>query len=343
MSNSVQTNSTLSANPSRLSIFGSRWIPFLILLFVLQLAATAVAYWPSRGSTATDEPLLPNLALDQIQKVTITDRNDKQVDFVRKGSEWVLPDADDYPVKTEKVTSLLEKVAGLKRDRLVGTQSTTLTQLNVADAKFTRRIELTMADGSQTTLYVGDGPRFRTSHVRLGGENNAYLSLDFSTDAAATRLADWIDVSFFHIAEADVQKMTLHNSNGIFDFYRDDQNQWQMSNLEEGEEFNSNNLTSMLTTLSSLSMAEPLGKEEKPAYGLDKPEITVQLTYKDETGNNKDAELLVGALDSTQNYYTAFSSESPYYVYIPKYSMERFASRTREDFLQQPPTPTPAP
>ena len=340
-SNSVQTESALSWNSKRIALFGSPWIAVLAVLLLVQLGATALIYWPRNQAATAGEPLLTGYAADQVQGLTITDANGRTLHTIRKDDGWVLPDADEYPVKKEKVSGLLDKIGGLKRDRLVGTRSATLTQLKVADADFARRIELDMADGSHPTIYVGDGPRFRTSHVRLGGENKAYLSLDFPTSATATRMADWIDVSYFHVAEANVKKMTLENSNGVFNFYRDDQDAWQMEDLAEGEKFDSNNLVSLLTTLSSLNMVEPLGKEEKPEYGLDKPAAVVRLEYTDDAGKSKNAELRIGALDSTRNDYVASSSESPYFVHVAKYSVDRFVQRTRQEFLQQPPTPTP--
>jgi len=341
MSNSTTT--TLLGNGGRVSLFGSRWVSLLALLLLAQLALILAVYWPRNADTTAGEPLLAAFDPAQVQGLTITDGNEKTIHAVRQNGGWVLPDAGDYPVKEEKVTGLLEKFGGLTRNRLVATQSATLTQLAVADDSFARRVVLEMADGSQQTLYVGDGPRYRTSHVRLGGENNAYLSLDFAADETATRMTDWIDTSYLSIPEASVQKMILENGNGVVDFYRDEQAQWQMGGLAEGEVFNSNNLTSMLTTLSSLNMAEPLGKEAKPGYGLDNPTARVQLEYKDDAGDLKTAELLVGALDPSSSYYAAHSTESPYYVYIAKYSLDRFVERTRADFLQQPPTPTPVP
>lgn len=343
MSNTTQTNSSLAWPAGRFGLFGSRWIPLLVLLLLLQLALTALVYWPRASSTSAGEPLLAGFDPAQVQAVTISDGNERSLRVARQAGGWVLPDAGDFPVKGEKVTGLLDKIAALQRDRLVGSQETTLTQLNVSDASFTRRIAMEMADGATHTLYVGDGPRFRTGHVRLGGENSAYLSLDFSPDESAIRMGDWIDVSFVRIAEASVQKMTLENSNGLFDFYRDEAGQWQMAGLAEGESFNPNNLVSLLTTLSSLNMTEPLGKEEKAEYGLDNPTARVSVEYTDDSGAAKSAEIRIGALDESQSYYVVSSSESPYLVHISKFSLERFVERTREEFLQQPPTPTPAP
>lgn len=343
MSNTPQMNSSYAWQAGRFGLFGSRWIPLLALLLLAQLALTALVYWPRSNATSAGEPLLAGFDPAQVQAVTITDGNESSLRVARQGEGWVLPAADDFPVKGEKVTGLLDKIAALQRERLVGSQATTLAQLNVSDDSFTRRIAVEMADGATQTLYVGDGPRFRTSHVRLGGENSAYLSLDFSPDDSAIRMGDWIDVSFVSIAEASIQKMTLENANGVFDFYRDAAGQWQMAGLAEGESFNPNNLISLLTTLSALNMAEPLGKEKKAEYGLEAPTVRVAVEYTDATGAAQSAEIRIGALDDSQSYYVVSSSESPYLVHISKFSLDRFIERTRDEFLQQPPTPTPAP
>lgn len=326
------------------SPFGSRWVLVLSALLLLQVAATAFVYWyTSRAGETGGGPLLAGLEPGQVQSVVISEGAGRSLAMARQGSGWVLSTAGDYPVKAEKVDSLLEKIAALQRDRLVGTQSTTLAELSVADEQFTRRIELGLADGSSHTLFVGAGPNFRTSHVRLAGEDRAYLSLSFPADDSAVRMGDWIDVGYVRVAEANIQRFLLENGNGRFEFFRDEQGQWQMGELAEGELFNSNNLISLLTSLSSLNMAEPLGRESKPEYGLDNPAVRVSFEYTDPQGNPKTAELRIGGLDASGVYYVVSYSESPYIVHISKFTLDRFVERAREEFLQQPPTPTPAP
>ncbi len=53
--------------------------------------------------------------------------------------------------------------------------------------------------------------------------------------------------------------------------------------------------------------------------------------------------LRVGAKDDEDNSYVVSSSESPYYVRVSNYTVKDFVERTRDDFLEQPPTPTPEP
>lgn len=325
------------------ALFGSRWVLILAGLLALQLAVTAFVYWYDGDSNAGGGPLLAGFDAAQVQSLTIIDGNGSSLRVGRSGGGWVLPEAGDYPVRAEKVDGLLEQLAGLQRDRLVGTQSTTLVQLNVGDESFTRRLELTLADGSERTLYIGSGPNFRSSHVRLGDENQAFLILNFPADETAVRLQNWIDTAYVRLAEADIRALTLENGNGQFAFYRDENDQWQMRDLAEGEVFNDNNLISLVTSLTGLNLVEPLGTEARPEYGLDDPTARVAFVYTDAQGNEQTAELRIGALDPTEAYYVLSYSESPYLVHISKFSVERFVERSRDEFLVQPPTPTPAP
>jgi hypothetical protein len=69
---------------------------------------------------------------------------------------------------------------------------------------------------------------------------------------------------------------------------------------------------------------------------MDEPNAMVTL----ETGD-KTITLRVGAKEPDANRYTVISSESPYYVQVYEYSVKDLVEKTRDDFLQLPPTPTP--
>ena len=107
--------------------------------------------------------------------------------------------------------------------------------------------------------------------------------------------------------------------------------------------FNPNNLTTLLTRLSSLAMIRPLGKADKPEYGLGQPTAVVTVKANDDSGGTKTTVLRVGAKDDESNTYVVISSESPYYVRVAGFSVEDFVTRTRQDFLQAQPTPMATP
>jgi hypothetical protein len=68
---------------------------------------------------------------------------------------------------------------------------------------------------------------------------------------------------------------------------------------------------------------------------MDEPNAVVMVERGDKT-----ITLRVGAKEPDANRYTVISSESPYYVGVYEYSVKDFVEKTRDDFLQLPPTPT---
>jgi len=62
---------------------------------------------------------------------------------------------------------------------------------------------------------------------------------------------------------------------------------------------------------------------------------------RDDEGKVESLTLRVGAQSGEDNSYVVISSESPYYARAAGYSVEDYLEKTREDFLEPPPTPTP--
>ena len=129
--------------------------------------------------------------------------------------------------------------------------------------------------------------------------------------------------------------MTLENASGTLDFINIgvEEAEWLMDGLGADEQFNANNLVSMLTRLTGLQMNRPLGKTELPEYGLDEPAAVVTLKYQDDADEIQTLVLRVGALTESGSYYYVHASNSEYYVEIAKSSMQDFVERSREVFL----------
>jgi hypothetical protein len=311
----------------------------LIGLLIAQLVLAAALLWPRPATSSGGEPLL-GLKTSDITGLTITDDQGKTVKLAKQGDQWVAADAGAYPADASKVTPVLDKLAAIKTGRLVAQTAQSLSQLQVADDKFVRKVELQGPKGSQT-LYLGSSAGGSTTHVRLAGQNNVYLAGNLGTWEVESDITAWIDPVYVKLTPADVQGLTIQNGNGEFVFTKDSQGQWTMEGLGQSEAFNPNNVTSTLEQLSSLRMARPLGKTEDPSYGLAQPLAVVTLLVKsgDQT---KPVTLTVGSQDSADKSYVVKSSDSEYYVRVPEYTLTALLERKREAFLQQTPTPAPA-
>ena len=314
----------------------------LAVVLAVQIVLVAVVFWPKPASVAGGESLLAGLEAEQVTQLTISDATGKQIQLAKEAGDWVLPEADDYPCQEKKVPQFLEKIVALKTNRLVTQTPASHKRLKVADDDFERLIELELADGTTQRLYLGSSPRYGTTHVRAEGQNEVYLA-SLSASEAGVNASNWVDTLYFSVPQDQIVALTLENENGRFEFEKDEAGTWTMKDLAADETFNENNVKSLATRVSSLRMLRPLGKTELDEYGLQEPSAVVTVETRDEEGNTKSYTIRVGAKDDKDNTYVVSSSESPYYVRVSNYTVKNFVERTRDDFLEQPPTPTPTP
>jgi len=213
----------------------------------------------------------------------------------------------------------------------------------VADDDFVRRLDFTLADSSSRTLFIGSTGAGGAAHVRAGGQAEVYQARDLYSYDAAANVVNWIDPVYFTVAQDKVVSLTLQNSSGAFEFEKDSGGNWTMKGLKSGEEFNADNLTTLVGRLASLQMTKPLGKQAKPEYGLEQPGAVITVTVKDDAGASQTSTLRIGAKDAADNSYVVSSSGSSYIVRVAGFNVEDFVTRIRQDFLKQAtPTPTPA-
>lgn len=306
----------------------------LLGVLALQVILGVVVFWPRQVASGTGEPLFADITAEDIVALTIVDNTGAQVALRQAGDGWVFPDADNYPALEESITPVLEKIAGLSGDTVVARTEASHMQLEVSNDAFQRRIDFETADGTEYTVYLGTAPRYTATHFRVAGQSETYLTTDLSSWEFGTSASVWADTAYVSIDQATVTQATLENANGTFVFVKDGDN-WALADLGEDEEANVANTNSLVRNAASVNLQRPLGTEPEPAYGLDDPAAVVTLTTEDGTEHV----LTVGAKDEGDNTYVVKSSDSDYYVRVPSYSVSAMAERTREEFIQAPPTP----
>lgn len=307
-------------------------------ILVVQIILSVLVFWPKSAATGVSEPLFPNLKADDIVALNITDAEGKSIGLKKVSGNWILPEADDYPAKADKITPLLDKIVGLTTGRLVTRTEASHKRLRVSPNDFVRRIEFETADGTKRILYLGSSPSYGATHFRVEGQSETYLTNALSTWETNATATAWVDSLYLNVPQDKIAKMTLENSNGKLTFTKNDQGKWTMAELAAGETLDEAKVTSLIQRAASINMIKPLGKKDQAAYGMDKPQAVVTF----ETGD-KTITLRVGAKDPADNTYVILSSESPYYVRVSEYTVKDLVEKKRDDFLQVPPTPTPAP
>ncbi len=303
-------------------------------LLVVQIVAAVLVFMPQKTTTVS-EPLFGELTVEQIETLMIEDNQGNSVQLERTTDGWILSNSDDYPANAETIEALLEKVVAIKTGRLIATSAESYKRLQVAEDDFARRVTFTTQDGEEHVLYVGSLAGSGATHVRAANLKEVYLTDAVTSYDFISQVKGWINAVYVAIPTEKMQRMTLENASGTLDFVNVgvQEAEWVMDGLAEDEEFNPNNLTSMLTRLTNLQMYRPLGKTELPEYGFDEPLAVVTLKYLDDADETQTLVLRVGALTEDGSYYYVHASVSEYYVEIPKSSMGDYVERSREVFL----------
>lgn len=305
----------------------------LAVILVIQLALTAFIFWPQSSGQAANEPLLPNFTAADVISMTIEDADGNRIVLAKDGDQWVLPEAGEYPANGDKNLPVLEKLENVQTNRLVTETESSHKRLKVAPDDFNRKLDITLQDGTQQEILLGNSAGAGATHIRAGNRPQVYLTNEiqpFDLDARAT---NWIDPVYYIVAQTTTVALMLENKNGTFEFTRDGET-WTMQGLNEGEEFAENNLKTVLDQVTTLRMTKPAGKEEQPAYGLDKPQATVTI----KTDDGQTHTLLIGTQDEDSQDYLVKSSDSEYYVWIAQFTGDNLTGKTRDDFLLPPPT-----
>ena len=121
----------------------SKNISLLSIILVFQLGLT----WffqnkPSQTAVYQKTATLVDVNFDNINKINVTDNENKEIILYKDKGTWKLPDSDNFPVSQEKIDGLIKKIAGFKRPRPVGTSEIAAKQFSVSDDKFERKIDL---------------------------------------------------------------------------------------------------------------------------------------------------------------------------------------------------------
>lgn len=312
----------------------------LLAILVIQIIGAVIVFMP-RSTNAQSDPLLTEYKADEVVKISIDDYEKNHADLIKDGSNWVylLPSQDTFPLEADKAKKVLDQLGQAKNNRMVTRTVTSHKQLKVAEDDFVRKIILEMKDGKKTTIFVGTQPGGKTSHVRIDGQNEVYLIGLDSYDFGATA-NNWIDTTYVNIPGDTITSMSVKNAQGTFDFEKDSSGTWQMKSLS-GKPFDVDKFLPLVNRMGTLRMTTPLSKKNIPDFKLDSPLAVITLNAK-QGDAPQTSYLTVGAKDEKTNGYVAKYSASDYYVKVDGYFVDDFVKMKMEDYIKQPPTPTPS-
>jgi hypothetical protein len=311
----------------------------LAIVLAIQIILCVVILRPRTARTSGAATLFPDLKTADVVAMTVTDNNGKTLQLRQVDGSWALPDMDSYPAKADKITPALDKIVALDTRRLVTRTSASEKRLQVGADSFLRRVDLETASGTKYTLYLGSSPSYGSTHVRAEGSDNTYLANNLTSYEFYTAAASWVDTAYFSVAQDQLSRVVVKNAKGTLTFNRDSAGNWALAELPAGEQPAADVVKEAVDQATSVTLSQPLGKTNLPAYGLDNPLAVVTLQQKD----GRAITMLIGAQDATDQSYAVHVSTSPYYVRVSQYNVKVLVENGVSDFVAPKVTPTAQP
>ena len=106
----------------------------------------------------------------------------------------------DAPADDEKVTTLLDKLAGLQAPWPVATSADVAQRFEVAEDNYQRLVSLRQGDEILAQAYLGTSPGYQRVHARAAGQDDVY-SVQLSNYELGLEIDAWLDKAVMAIDE----------------------------------------------------------------------------------------------------------------------------------------------
>lgn len=230
-------------------------------LVIVQIVLIA-GFWFGGGSQDTSESVLLDIDPQAITKIKISDSETSTL-LRRDEQGWVVHyegESEDTtsPADTDKIATIIDKLAGLPSPWPVATSSASSTRFEVAEENFQRHVELYIAGDLAGDLYLGTSPGFQKVHARRALENNVY-SVALSNYELAADPDSWLDKRLLAVQQSP-ETISVH--------FRDETD--RRENLNKGDEGwlingDAANQETVTTYVNRYTTLRVLGRAEKAA------------------------------------------------------------------------------
>jgi hypothetical protein len=317
-----------------------RLVQLLAVLLVLQIALIAgLNVTRTDLSTVSDRSLLISAATEEVDLLMIEGPDGGTVSLRKHGATWIVPEDGDFPADQEKVEAFISRVSELERGMPVGTTPAALSRFRVTESNFERRITLGSKDDVLTVFFLGTSPRARMTYARSRDDTSVY-EVQLAAYDAPTGSEDWQDEMAVEIPYPDIVTLEIPGMIKMIRNRRPGSSQdtgsdapvedkvWDSPDLGPGEKIHQQSADALARKVSALRIIDVLGKDIRPGFGLDPPELTVSV----ETTSNDKVTYELGPIDGEKDYVFKASTR-PEYFRLPDYLAKSLLKATHRDSL----------
>lgn len=311
----------------------------LIGLLALQALIMLIVFYPGgRGGNEAAGPLFPDFGQEVAEKITVHSENGKKVELVKKEGLWTVPEEQGYPADAEKVEGVLRKIAEIETGSLISTEKSSHKRLKVSGDEYNRLVEIAAGGENTYRLFLGSSPVYRKVYVRSGSGEEVYQTGGIAAWELPAEPASWLDHKYLNLQEEAVISVEIENEAGIMSFLKEDSGAWSLEGLDKGMQIKQDEWKRLLKKVLYIRMDKPLGSEDEPKWGLDRPELILRIETKTSGVVQGDAEVLTvrfGKKDEQNNAYPAKSSRSRFFVSVPSYSVSDLMEARKSGLVEK--------
>ncbi len=318
----------------------------LFAALILQIALISYSVFnKDEGGIAEPTALYASFDADEAKKITITGGdlgNPKMepltVSVSKDGADWVVDGTDGYPADLEKVKKLIDTVDGMKVPGPVVNSSAYFKKLEVSNTLYGRKVTIEH-EGEALEFFLGTSPGLNKRHLRKVDADEVYVVSGLDTWDMGVKPGEWAKREYFEVPDKEVWAVTIENPKGVMRIERGPNDEWALLGAPPTKTLKQTDLAALVKRARSLTQFEPLGKADKPGYGLAKPAATVSLL----TGRSSIAGVppkapklvrwYVGA-DSTNGTHYAKADTHEHYIRTQSYNVHPILDKTMADYLE---------
>lgn len=178
----------------------------IVLSVVILLLLAAITTKDILGRLFGPKPGKPFSAIKKelVSEIALQDDQARQRIYKKSGKWFVTKEGFEYPADAERISGLIDSMIGFTEGDPVSSNKSRHKDLGIG-----KDLVSLSADGKTYTLYIGEQTGTTSNYVRVGDENNVYVTSGFDT---AFTPEDYRDLSIRAVTSEDkVTTITLLN------------------------------------------------------------------------------------------------------------------------------------
>ena len=273
----------------------------------------------AKGTATTTSAELPELKVDDVDKISIQNADKAEVVLEKKGENtWVLVKPVEAPANQTNVKSLIDNLKELKAKESIVAEPTDEVKKEY-QFEPSKAVHVVAYKGGEKKLDMQFGKSgARGQMAMVEGKPGIYAVTGYSSYLYTRETKGWRDGEIFKFDDANATQMTIEGKHGTLSFTKGD-DKWAGTHKGQAiARFDEDKVKDALRAFKSLNAVDFGDAKTAADTGLDAPEATVTIQLKDGAGKYV---LKVGKTSSGTSRYAQKEGNDTVYV-IPQYTAD---------------------